>query len=99
MSVCVPVSPMLSLSVAYGEGRWGTLLCEESRWLGEVSALNRIDSKSAGTEQNKTERAAVPAGTNKVPCRVVWTLPGPRRAVVLSFIVALHSERVAMIDK
>ena len=32
----------VSLSVAYGEGRWGPLLREDSRWLGEASALNRL---------------------------------------------------------
>ena len=37
----VPVLLTTSLSVAYGEGRWGTLLCEDSRWLGEASDLNR----------------------------------------------------------
>ncbi len=30
----------MSLFVAYGGGRWGTLHWEESRWLGEASALN-----------------------------------------------------------
>ncbi len=30
------------LSVAYGEGRWLTLLREDSLWLGEASALNRL---------------------------------------------------------
>ena len=38
----VPVSPTTSLSVAYGEGRWGTLRREESRWLDKASALNLL---------------------------------------------------------
>ena len=42
----VPGSPTTSLSVAYGEGSWGTLLYEDSLWLSEASALNRL-SKSA----------------------------------------------------
>ena len=38
----VPVLPTTSLSVAYGEGRWGTLLSKDSRWLGEAWNLNRL---------------------------------------------------------
>ncbi len=44
----VHVLPTMSVSVAYGEGRcWDTLLREDSRWLGEASALE-IGSQSFG---------------------------------------------------